>query len=132
MKYTFIREGKEETVQPERWAWGVVYKDGTELKQFDNGIFHQFQEIKQDEVEMFVMFEMEGEKRIDMVVTGKQIFHFYRNFVFDYMSKDKRQAKVYVFGWKNKESGDTSYHYILPDDRIVVSDQDVDLNKFNI
>ncbi|MFZ3032253.1 MAG: hypothetical protein WA082_04410 [Candidatus Moraniibacteriota bacterium] len=133
MKYLFKKEGEKDVeVQKERWTWGVVYKDGSQLNQFreEDGSFHQFVEIKQDDVSMFVMYS--GEKRIDIVVEGKQIFHFYRNVVFSYNSEDERKVRVYCFGYKNKETGEAVYNYILPDDRVVVSDRDIDVTKFNI
>lgn len=119
---------------PERWVWGVVYKDGTELKQFgDDGIFHQFGEINQEEVAMFVMYKFDDDsKRIDLPVEGKQIFHFYRNLVFDMLTEGERKVRAYCFGYKDKETGASAYHFILPDDRIVISDKDLDLTKFNI
>lgn len=140
MQYIFKKDGKEELVEEERWGWGVVYKNGSELKQFgDDGIFHQFQEIEQEKVEMFVMYRPHTQtyvggpdKRIDMPVEGKQIFHFYRNFVFAMGTPMERRARAYCFGWKDRRSGETVYNFILPDDRLIISDKDVDLNKFNI
>jgi len=136
MKYILKRDGKEIEAAPEIWTWGVIYKDGAELHQFEDGpecgTFHQFQEIKQDEVEMFVMIKTGAPwKRIDMVVEGKQIFHFYRNIILSAATSEERRIKIYCFGWKNK-NGETAYHFILPDDRIVISDKDLDLTKFNI
>jgi len=50
----------KEVIEPERWIWGVVYKDGTELHQFGNDlIFHQIKEIKWAEVKMFTMYKLE-------------------------------------------------------------------------
>lgn len=145
MKYIFKKEIADPEItsgirieeieaQPERWVWGVVYKDQTTLHQFqDDGTFHQFGEIKQDEVEMFVMHKFENrDARIDVIAEGKQIFHFYRNIVLDMLTPEERKVKVYVFGWKDKETGQATYNYILPDDRLVVADHDVDISKFNI
>lgn len=134
MKYILKKDGQEIEATPERWAWGVVYKDKTELRQFgEDGIFHQFAEIKQDEVEMFVMYQLEDMgKRIDLVAEGKQIFHFYRNLILSAATPEEHRVRVYAFGYKDKETGATVYHFILPDDRMVVSDHDVDLTKFNI
>ena len=133
MKYIYNKEGKEIEAKTERWAWGVVYKDGKELKQFgDDGIFHRFAEIEQAEVKMFSMYKLEDmSKRIDIEVSeGMQIFHFYRNIVLDYMSENKRTVRIFVFGWKSE--GIASYNYILPDDRIVMSNEDIDVNNYNI
>lgn len=126
MDYTFTRDGVEEKVALERWGWGVVYKDDTELHQFDSNTkkFHQFKEIELESVKMFVMYHTNTaltEKRIDMLVSeGTQVFHFYRHLVLD---NDTRRVKVYVFGWKR--DGIASYNYILPDDRIITADHDI-------
>lgn len=122
----------EEKIELERWVWGVVYKDGAELHQFDSeGTFHQFKEINLAEVKLFTMYKPEemDTKRYDIVVTeGMQIFHFYRNIKPHYLN---HFVKVYAFGWK--KDGKASYHFILPDDRMVMSDVDnVDLPQFNL
>lgn len=126
-EYTFLRDGVEEKVELERWAWGVVYKDGTELHQFDGeGRFHQFKEIDQSKVDMFVMHQPEGDRRIDMPIAGDvQIFHFYRHYILDQGGQNPRRVKVYVFGWKDTHSGVASYNYILPDERILTSNHDL-------
>lgn len=129
MQYKFLRkteEGiKEETVELEKWAWGVTYKDGSELHQFDkDGIFHQFKEINQAEVKMFTMYNTDpnSNARFDILCEGEvQFFHFYRNFI---LENDTVRIKVYVFGWKEKETGASSYNYIFPDGRILSSNKD--------
>jgi len=105
-----------------------------ELHQFGpDGKFHQFAEIDQDKVEMFVMINLEDRtKRFDMSAEGKQIFHFYRHTIFAGGTPLERRAKVYCFGWKDKETGATAYHWIMPDDRLVISDKDIDITKFNL
>lgn len=133
-KYTFNRDGVPEEVAVERWAWGVVYDDDTEFHQFGaDGVFHQFKEIEQDRVKMFTMYEVGGEGRVDMPVKNVQIFHFYRNLMLDQGTDDARTVRVYVFGWKDAETGATSYNYILPDDRIISADHDVaHLTAYNV
>jgi hypothetical protein len=136
-QYTFIRDGVSEKVSPERWGWGVVYNDGTELKQFgDDGIFHQFKEIDQSKVKMFVMYNLDNQsKRIDVVVdpARTQIFHLYRNFILEVGADMGRRVKVYIFGTKDRKTGVTQYNYILPDDRILKADHDLpDLTRYNI
>lgn len=142
MIYLFNENGKDVEIQPERWGWGVVYKDDTELKQFgDDGRFHQFQEINQDEVKLFVMYRLDNpDRRIDLpIVDGMQIFHFYRNYIFNATQEDERKVRVYVFGYKEKADAKCphcqvsasgacnkmAYHYILPDDRMVVAKEDI-------
>lgn len=142
MEYTFKRKiedknstggfrYEEEKVELQKWVWGVVYKDGTELHQFDSeGTFHQFKEINLSEVKMFTMYRSDDMgKRYDIVVTeGMQLFHFYRNVRPYYL---ENYVRVYAFGWK--KGGQESYHFILPDDRMVMSDKNnVDLPQFNL
>jgi len=48
MQYFYTNEkGQKEEVALEAWMWGVIYKDGSEMLQFDPaGIFHRIGEIK--------------------------------------------------------------------------------------
>lgn len=134
MKFSITIEGKTEEVAQEVWGWGVVYKDGRELHQFgDNGDFHQIKEIEQENVKLFVLYKTDDmSKRIDIVLPeGAKIIHKYRNFVFDYGTQEKRNVKVYVFGYK---IGDHHhYNFVLPDGRIIQSDTDqICLTEFNL
>jgi len=123
----------KEVIEPERWIWGVVYKDGTELHQFGNDlIFHQIKEIKWAEVKMFTMYKLEDmKKRIDIVVMPEmQIFHFYRNVR---PAGVDHFIKIYVFGYKIRGTSKACYNFILPDDRIIIADRDnIDLTKFEL
>jgi len=109
----------------------------TELKQFTaDGVFHRFAEIDQSRVDIFTMFRTDDPsmlKRIDIEMTeGMQLFHFYRNIGLDYESKENfRKIQIYVFGWKDKE-GNKTYHYILPDDRMITSNKDIDVLRYQI
>lgn len=151
-KYVFVRDGVPEEVNAERWVWGVVYKDNTELHQFgDDGIFHQFKEIKQDEVKLFSMYRLDDmSKRHDLVKTdGMQIFHFYVN-IGD-LNNPEYKKKIYAFGfkdttrfthvekkgedgvWETVKSFATSHTFILPDDRTIISaEHNIDFTLFNI
>lgn len=134
-QYIFVRDGVEEAVQAERWGWEVVYKDGTKFKQFnDDGMFHQFSEIKQEEVSRFVMYKLdEPVKRHEILVEeGMKLFHFYRNFVFNMATEFEVKSRVYVFGWKNRISGDGTFVNILPNDQTVILNNDVDLHKYGL
>lgn len=121
--WRFSREGKEEDVALEAWAWAAGYRgeDG-EVRQFGlDGVFHQFAELDQDRVESLTMYDTANpERRYDLYVRpGMQLFHFYRNFRFQVDTPDAWGAKAYVFGWKDRESGLACYHYILPDGNLV-------------
>jgi hypothetical protein len=128
-KYTLASTGEE--VSEERWGWGVVYKDGTELHQFGSqGDFHQVGEIVQENVHLFVMYKLDDpSKRIDLIVPqGAKIIHKYRHIRPFYLA---HFVKVYILGYKKGDH--YCYNFILPDDRIVVSDRDdVNLEKFNL
>lgn len=123
-------DGKIEEVTLERWVWGVVYKDGTELHQFDErGVFHQIKEIDQDNVAMWVLYKSEsvnGTERIDIVLPTDQSFkliHKYRNFIFNANTPEQKKVRVYMFGYHIK--GDRPrYNFIMPNDTIVQSHTD--------
>lgn len=148
MKYIFNKlvDGRIEQIEatPERWVWGVIYNDNTELHQFDDaGFFHQFQEIKTDEVRLFTMYKFDNpNKRIDLVVSPEiQFFHFYRNTKAWY---SEEFVRIYCLGYKfkgldvvdernNIVEQRSVYNFVLPDDRIVISNKDnVDLTTFEL
>lgn len=138
-KWVFIRNSIEkEEVSLERWVWGVLYNDGTELHQFDDkGVFHQIGEIEQDKVVMFTMYKPAGtgdtkRDRIDLLIPkGGKIIHKYRNVHAHYFKDPNQFARVYMFGYKLGEH--YHYNFILPDDRIVQSTYDnIDLPNFNL
>ncbi len=143
MQYTFNEPDKNSTsgfrtieIPPERWGWGIVYKDGTELKQFgDDGKFHQVGEINQDEISMAVLYKLDDlGKRIDIPwKDGMRLIHKYRNIVLNYNGPEdqQRKVKIYVFGYKDGDS--YSYLFVLPDDRIVFSPtENLNLEEFGI
>ncbi len=121
-------------VSPERWVWGVIYKDGSELHQFgDDGIFHRVGEINQDEVSMATLYKFDDmKKRIDMPWrNGMRLIHKYINFHDGRWENINETKKIYVFGYKFE--GSHHFTYVLPDDRIIESPADnVDFAKFNI
>ena len=135
-KFTFINPDtkEEEEVLIERWIWGVVYKDDTELHQFDRaGTFHRLSEIKQSEVKLWILYcPSNPKKRIDIVVPeGARLIHKYRKIRPFYL---EHFVQVYLFGYRTgKSEYKYHYNYILPDDRIVQSTEDnIDLTLFNI
>lgn len=123
----------DEMENSERWNWGVVYEDGEELHQFgQDGWFHSITEVDQERVDLFSMYKPDGSDRHDLKVTDDmQIFHFYRHVHASYFENHDDTVKVYVYGFK--KDGTASYHFILPDDRLIVSDTDaVDLPNFQL
>lgn len=134
MDYFFTKDGQKKQVQMERWAWAVIYNDGTEFKQFaDDGTFHQIGEIDQDKIAMAVLYRPDRMlKRIDIPWRkGMKLIHLYRTMVFDMQQPGERRAKIYIFGYKDGDHH--HYNYILPDDRIVCAPDDIaDLTKFEV
>ncbi len=136
MKYQIKNaQGITSLVEGERWQWCVIYDDDTELRQFSNdGQFHQIGEIEQDRIKLAVLYKPdEPTKRIDIVwQKGMKLIHKYRNVKPFYMDKFVR---VYMFGYRAGVKDKYSYHYnfILPDDRIIMSNKDnIDLVKFEL
>lgn len=123
MQWFFTEEGKEIEVPIEKWIWGVVYSDGTELKQFDaNGRFHQFKEIELDRVILFVMVNVETEQRYDLVITPEvEPFHMYRNVVLNAATPGEQRVRIYCFGYKHKGAEKYLYNFIMPDGHLVSS-----------
>ena len=134
-QYKYKNEkGEIEMIDSERWGWGVVYKDETELHQFDKeGNFHRLAEIDQSRVHLFVMYKLdESGKRYDIVMPeGARIIHKYRNIRPYYMNKF---VKVYMFGWRqghNKKDFQYHFNFILPNGTLVQGDKNnIDLSKF--
>jgi len=147
MKYYFEKEGEREEVKIERWVWGVIYKDDTELHQFENsGRFHQIGEVDQDQVKMACLYNFaEWQKKKDFSKMSKIIYlpfqnqaedgskmkliHKYRNI--RPAGYDEFVFRIYMFGFTfgNKQC----FYYVLPNDRFVVSPEDnIDLTLFNL
>jgi hypothetical protein len=130
MIYSFNENGKEITVAIERWVWGVQYKDGSYLQQFDDmGRFHQFKEIDHSKVHLFYMYKPEDQtKRVELLLSDTmQIFHFYRNICLEMLTEQEKKIKIYCFGWKDKVTGAQLYNFIMPDDRLIFSSDDIKL-----
>lgn len=122
---------KDQKVEEERWGWGVIYKDDTELHQFnrDTKEFTQFAEIDMPNVKLFTLYEMNGKGRVDLPVSeDMQVFYFYRNVKPYYSDSFKR---VYVVGFK--KDGVACHYFVLPDNRVILTPHlDIDLVKFNV
>lgn len=123
--------GELEQVPLERWIWGAVYEDGTEMHQFDdNGVFHRIAEIDQSKVVMWVLYQPQGmgDGRIDFIVPTEEdgtrkecaLIHKYRNIIFAANTPEERRERIYIFGFKLK--GQKSfYNYVMPNGTIVQS-----------
>lgn len=139
-KWYFNRNGKLEEVPVEPWAWGVIYKDNTELHQFDaQGVFHQIGEVDQSRVKVFVLYKTGPEnKRLDILVPeGAVLIHKYRNFVFNAAAigggekPAEHRVRIYIIGIKHK--GQTLLNYVLPGDHIIQSTEELQqLTQFGL
>jgi hypothetical protein len=132
MQYHFTEaDGSQTPVEPERWQWGVVYSDGTELLQFESdGSFHRIGEVEQDRVTLFALYKpTDPTRRIDIPVRpGMRLIHKYVNVRPAGMESFVR---VYCVGYRM--DGAAHFTYVLPDDRIIESAaDDVDLTRFAI
>lgn len=132
-KFTNPETGQLEMIDPERWGWGVLYRDDTELHQFDSeGRFHRFSEIDQERVKLFCLYRLDDmSKRIDMVIEdGMRFYHKYIGVHANYFPSFQDKVRVYSVGFTSKE-GHHSNFFVLPDDRIVIShNRNVDLPQF--
>ncbi len=115
-----------EEVELEKWMWGVVYKDGTELHQFDNdGIFHRIGEVDQSKVTMFTLYQPEtaNDGRIDIIIPEDKevaLIHKYRNVVFNAGTPEEHRKRIYIFGYKVK-GGLPHYNFVMPNGTIIQS-----------
>lgn len=136
MKYELIKEnGERIEATPERWVWGILYKDDSELHQFgDDGIFHQIKDIEQDRIKMAVLYKFtDFEQKIYIPWReGMKLIHKYINVHAGAQHENMSQtARVYVFGYKL--GNQTHYTYILPNDQKIYSpEENIDLTLFKL
>lgn len=124
MIYKFIRDGVEEEVKLEKWVWHAVYKDGTDLLQFDPaGVFHQLAEIKQDQVIVFEMINSEDPKlRFSLDINDNmKVLHFNRRAVLYYGTPKETEVTFPCFGFMLKKEQISVYNFITPDNRIITT-----------
>jgi hypothetical protein len=124
MKY--IHNKTKEEVEIEKWVWAVVYKDNTELHQYDlnTGLFHSITEIEQDKLKMLTMYRTYDNENMDsridiMLPDGAKIFHFYRKTILEAGTENETRFTIYVFGYKY--NGATHYNFLLPNGKLIQS-----------
>ena len=127
--FKFIRDGVPEEVPEERWKWEVQYNDNSHLRQFENGLFHQFKEIDQSNISYFKMVNRDNpEKGFVLIFTkGMKLIHFYLNSGVIDSEGQKEYPRIYVFGYEEK--GKKHLFVIPPDDVIVYTN---DLNSVGL
>lgn len=106
-------------VDRERWGWVAVYKDKTELHQFDDKTkrFHQFKEINQSQLERFVMRAWHTEQVFSIFFKPEimKLIHFYRNAILEYGTERERRLKFYFFGFEKNIKGRVSKSLLFID-----------------
>lgn len=136
MKYQPVDKWKfnDEEVTLESWMWVATYEDGTEFLQYDSrGIFHQINEIDFDKLVRFTMIKTDNTDLQHSMVIGPNMkpFFFIRRGIFKHTQPDEERLAAYVFGYQDRETGRQMYHFILPDDRLVIT-EDRSFSPFKI
>lgn len=121
------KDAKGNIVEPERWVWGVLYRNGTELHQFDEtGRFHPFSDIQQMSVAQFTLYPRgQGNAVHFLIPKGAELIHRYRNVVLEMGRPNEVRARVYVFGYCLEAK--YCLAYVMPDD-VVIFSEDSDLS----
>lgn len=143
IKWIFNDNGTEVEVPLEKWVWHVIYKDGTELHQFDKPehdftelggstrcAFHRIGEVKMDQVAVFEMINTENpalRHSIEACDGMERFIHLYRRARLNIGTSDETHVTYYCFGYVL--NGVPVYNFILPDGRIIVTtNRDIQLN----
>lgn len=123
--YTFNRDGQSEVVQREDWRWEAHYLDGTVLEQFgQDGVFHQFAEIDQSQLQLFRMVhDTLPPFTLMFKADSMKLIHFYRRVVLDYMSPNPQKITIYFFGYE--QSGQKFTVGLTPHEAVVTDDPNI-------
>ncbi len=112
MEFKFIEEGKEILIPQDKWGWIAIYKDNSYLKQFDDttGIFHQFGEIAIQNLDTFVVQDLEkpgdNSKRYEIHITeGMTPIYFTRVTTFNMLQENEVRIRTPYFGYKENING---------------------------
>lgn len=133
MNYTFTNtKGEQEVVELEQWAWVAIYKDGSHLKQYDDaGVFHQFQEIKLEDLDVFVIYNTQSpgdmSKRYEIhIEEGMTPIFFYRTTVFNMKQQNEIKVRIPSFGYKENINGQSvkTLMSIYPNGALAVQNKD--------
>jgi hypothetical protein len=127
----------EEEVTLESWVWAVVFKDNTEMHQFEvtpdkRGVFHQIGEVDQTKVKLFVLYKPDMSRRIDIVVPdGAKLIHKYKRYRLNALTPEARNETVYVFGYK--DGNHYHFNFIMPSGTVVQSTtEEIKMTEFGL
>ncbi|MDO8487699.1 MAG: hypothetical protein Q7S31_00095 [bacterium] len=106
-KFKFFRKDLNQWISApeEMWQWEAYYEDGQILKQFgEDGIFHQFAEINQDQLAMFKMTSRHHPQTYSLLFSdpGMKLIHFYRNTILNAGVESEQRTRLYCFGYEKK------------------------------
>jgi hypothetical protein len=122
--FIFIRDGVPEEVQPEQWQWIAFYSEKDFIKQFDEKTFtfHQFKEIDQTRLDIFVMQSLRDPRKIYALhfKPWMKLIHAYRHTVLNVGTPDEIRFKTYRFGYEESVNGRRrkTIFTIYPDDTL--------------
>lgn len=129
--YKFNRDGVEEEVERELYAWKVIYRNGETLSQFaDDGVFHQFKDIVQDEPLIFQMLDLKDRIVASLLFVPERmgkLIHFYKRYHLEVGSENERKVTLYVYGYEN-DNGKV-LNVITPSGEVITAD---DLNGLQV
>jgi len=105
--YKFFRQETQNWIDaPEEvWCWEAHYENGQILKQFgDDGIFHQFSEIDQNQLAIFKMTSNNYPQTYSVLFSdpNMKLIHFYRNSIFNAGTDSEERTRFYCFGYEKK------------------------------
>ena len=108
--YTWIQIDKDEN-----FYYELTYE--SEQKKI---IRRSFLEFKDKQLKYFVLYSLNnGKKYVFNIDSDKQEILFFKRHIVNVMTEG--EDIIYVVGIKNKETGDTQYTYILPDDNVYIT-----------
>lgn len=102
----------DEIVPEEKWKWVATYKDGSVLRQFDNGVFHQLREVDADNLSAWSITDGTHTISVDMTEDMTPVHFYRRNVSHEVGSDSKTVSTIYGFGYQTEED---QYLYMVHD-----------------
>ena len=130
----YLHPDTGETTNKEPWRWAAVYKDSSQLDQFEvsNGVatFHRFAEIDTKQVTEFMLVHDNFSPITFQIPDKAQLVHFYRHRTIQELLMDgdgesslqrEWKVKVWVIGFKLAKQywlayADESGHVLISND----------------